>query len=105
MMSESEKAWKTVGERFDNLGSMFREHYQAQGTDGSDVPSEGDVREAVRVLGESIESALGAFGDSVTDPEVQNEARRTAGAFFDALGTTFSELGAEITKDHEGDSS
>jgi predicted HAD superfamily phosphohydrolase len=98
-MSQSEEAWNDVGEQFRKLGSMFKHHYEAQEHDeGTEVVSEGEVRDAVRTLGESIRTAYVTVGDAIKDPEVQEEARQTAGSLFDALGATFSELGDDISK-------
>ncbi len=106
-MSQSDEAWNDVGEQFKKLGSMFKHHYEAQERDeGTEVVSEGEVRDAVRSLGESIRTAFATVGDAVTDPEVQEEARQTAASLFDALGATFSELGDDISKWRErGESS
>ena len=99
-MSQADEAWNEVGEQFKKLGSMFKQHFE---TEPEPSVSEDEVKEAVHTLGESIKTAFSAFGDAVTDPELQEEARQTAGSFFDALGTTFSEVGAEISERREQD--
>lgn len=105
-MSRSEEAWEDVGDQFQKLGSMFRAHFESQESEeATDFMSDDEVTEAVHSFGESIKTAFGAVADAVTDPDVQTEARQTAGSLFEALGTTFSELGAEIAKKRErGDS-
>ncbi len=50
------------------------------------------------MLGESIRTAFATVGDAIKDPKVQKEARQAAASFFDALGTTFSELGDDISR-------
>ena len=40
----------------------------------------------------------------IADQEIRTEARQTAGSFFDALGATFAELGADIAKQRDQDS-
>lgn len=96
-MNQSGKAWNHVGEQFEKLGTMFQDHYHARSGDGEDVLNQHDVEEAVRILGESLKTAFRAFGDAVADPELQEEARRTAGSFFEALAETFSDLGHEVS--------
>jgi hypothetical protein len=102
-MSQSAEAWNQVGEQFEKLGTMFQDHYQARSAKGEDVASRQDIEEAVHVLGESLKTAFGAFGDAVADPDLQDEARRTAGSIFEAFAATFSDLGAEVSGRAEGD--
>ena len=98
-MGRSDEAWEDVGEQFRKLGSMFRDHFEARGAgEDADADSEGDVNEAVRSFTENLQTAFSAVVDTVTDPDVHDEARQTAGSFFEALGTTFSDLGADMRK-------
>ena len=97
-MSRQDEAWNDVCEQFDKLGSMFKSHYEAQGgTGGAESISEDEVIDAVRTLGESIKTVFATVGDAFNDPEVQEEAKQTAGSLFDALAATFSELGDDIS--------
>ena len=97
-MSQSDEAWNEVGEQFKKLGSTFKHHYQAHDdSQKSVVPSDSDVKDALATLGESVKQAFGAVGDTLSDPEIKEETRQTAGMFFDALGTTFSEFGDDIS--------
>jgi hypothetical protein len=103
-MGQSDEAWNDVGEQLKALGMMFKSHYQAyEGEDITEVVSEDEVKDALRTLGESAKAAFGTIGDAFTDPEIREEARQTAGSFFDALGVTFSELGADISTRRESD--
>ena len=105
-MGQSEEAWNEVGEQFKNLGSMLKVHYLAQeGGDRIEVVSDDEVKDALRTLGESLKAAFATVGDAVADPEVRDEARQTAGSFFDALGATFSDLGHDLSKRGEGQDS
>lgn len=98
-MSQSDESWNDVGERFKKLGSMFKQHYEAQDAEGtSEAVSDEEVKEAFATLGESIKTAFATVGDAVKDPEVQDEAKQTAKSFFDAIGATFTELGDEFNK-------
>lgn len=101
-MVQSEEAWNEVGEQFKSLGSMFKVHYLAQQNgDRIDVLSDDEVKDALRILGESLKAAFATVGDAFVDPEVRDEARQTAGSVFDALGATFSNLGHDISKRSE----
>ena len=98
-MSQSEEAWNEVGEHFKSLGSMFKVLYQAQDEgDRIEVVTDDEVKDALRTLGESMKAAFATVGDTITDLEIRDEARQTAGSFFDALGATFSDLGEDISK-------
>jgi hypothetical protein len=98
-MSQSDEAWNDVGEQLKTLGSMFKDHYQAyEGEHITEVVSEDEVKDALRTLGESARAAFGTIGEAFADSEIRDEARQTAGLFFDALGVTFSDLGHDISK-------
>ena len=98
-MTQSDETWNEVSEGFKKLGSMFKQHYESQGTDeASEAVSDDEVQDAVRTIGEGLKTAFTTFGDAVKDPEVQDEVKQTAKSFFDALGASFAELGDEISK-------
>jgi hypothetical protein len=98
-MSQSDQAWSKVAGQLGTVGSLFKYHYQAQGSDARPEPaSQEEVKDALRVLGESAVAALGTVGDVVKDPEVKVEVREAAGLFLDALGLSISELGADLSK-------
>ena len=104
-MSQSDEAWSEVGEQLRTLGSMFKSHYQNhEGEISVDVVSDDEVKEALRTLGDSVKTAFASIGDAIADREIRTEARQTAGSFFDALGATFSELGSDISKQHDQES-
>jgi hypothetical protein len=98
-MGQSEEAWNEVGEQFKSLGSMLKVHYQTyEGEDITEVVSDDEVKDALHTLGESVKAAFASIGDAFADAEIRDEARQTAGSFFDALGATFSEIGYDISK-------
>jgi hypothetical protein len=103
-MGQSEEAWNEVGEQFKSLGSMLKVHYQTyEGEDITEVVSDDEVKDALRTLGENVKAALASIGDAFADTEIRDEARQTAGSFFDALGATFSDLGHDISKRAESE--
>jgi len=104
-MGQSDEAWNDVGEQLRTLGSMFKDHYQShEGEIRVDVVSDDEVKDALRTLGDSVKTAFASIGDAIADQELRTEARQTAGSFFDALGATFSELGADITRQRDQES-
>jgi len=97
-MGQSDEAWNDVGEQLKKLGFMFKSHYQEyEGEDFTEVVSDAEVKDALRTLGESVKAAFATVGDAFADPEIRDEAKQTAGSFFDALGATFSDLGHDIS--------
>lgn len=96
-MGRTEDAWNEVGEQFKKLGAMFKDHYESQAGEAETI-TEDDIEDVVQKLGVSIKAAFGTVGEAVKDQEIHEETRHTAGSLFGAIGTTFSELGAEISK-------
>lgn len=97
-MSRSDEAWNEVGDQFKRLGSTFKHLYETRDVDQqSDPPSDDEVKDALRTLGESVSHAFATVGDAFNDPEVKEETRQAAGLFFDALGATFSGVGDDIS--------
>lgn len=97
-MSQSDQAWKEVAEQLGKVGSMLKSHYRAQETDSRpEPPSQTEVKDTLRILGESATAALGTIGDALKDPAVGVEVRETAGLFFDALGRSISEIGSDLS--------
>ena len=97
-MSQSHQAWREVAVQLRTVGSVFKSHYRAQETDSRpEPPSQEELKDTLRSLGESATAALGTIGDVLKDPAVGVEVRETAGLFFDALGRSLSELGAGLS--------
>jgi hypothetical protein len=98
-MSQPDQAWSEVAEQLRTIGSMLKCHYQAQESDARPEPaSQEEVKDALRVLGESAVAALGTVGDAVKDLEVKVEVREATGLFLDALGLSVSGLGVDLSK-------
>lgn len=98
-MNQSNEAWTDVVEQVKKLGSAVKDHYQTQERDTeTEALPEDEVRDALLAIGEIVKAAFATVGDAIKDPEIQEEAKQTAGSFFDALGTTFSELGDDISQ-------
>lgn len=99
-MSSTEEAWGEVAEHLRTLGTMLVER-TAEGVDVSEpsdaVPSNDEVREAVRVISDRASATLAALTEGIRDPEVRTEAELTTSAFLTAVGVSFSELGAQLT--------
>jgi gas vesicle protein len=91
IMAKMDDAWKDVAEQLGALGSLFEENAEKQGTDE-------ELEDAVSKFKQSLQKAAGTAGDTVKDPELKERARKSAESVLDAIGTTFSEVGEEISK-------
>ena len=97
-MSHTDDAWTEVAVQLRTLGVTIKSHYDEQASlDPVESVSPEEVKDALSTLGESLSTAFDAVGAAFRDPEVTKEAKDTAAAFFDALGVSFSEIGAEIS--------
>ncbi len=96
-MGHTDEAWNEVGEQFKSLGLSLKRLYESAGEPkAEDPPSDEEMKDAFKTIGDGITHAFSAVGDAVGDPEIRAETRQTAASFFDALGTTFSEVGEDI---------
>jgi hypothetical protein len=102
-MSQTDEAWSEVAEQLRALGTTIKNHYDAQaGHMPEDAVSQEEVKDALKTLGDSLTTAVGAAGVAFRDPEVTKEVKETAASFFGALGATFSEMGAGIAATRTG---
>lgn len=93
-----EDQWREVGDDAKRLGETFRRHYA-----GEDGPGPGDdLKDAARSLGRGLERFFGALGDTIKDPEMKEQARRTGSSFLGALSSTFSQVGEDIGDAFDG---
>lgn len=98
-MRQSDEAWRDVGDQFKQLGSMFKRNYDMhENPTGPRTPSDDEVKEALRTLGEGVRQAFSTVGDAFNDPEIKDESKQAIGLFFDALSATFSDLGADFSR-------
>jgi hypothetical protein len=92
-MADSKDAWERAGESFERLGAQLREHYRRAGEDHGGA---GEVDDALRRLGDALDAAVKAVGETVRDPEFQETARGAAKALGEALTATFEQVGAQV---------
>lgn len=93
--------WDDVAARWSRIAEGIREHYR-QVADG-EGPSEGEVKDALRTLGDAGRRMIDSVGDVLRDPDVREQVRGAAAAFVNALGDTFSELGEELRRTRNDD--
>lgn len=97
-MSHTDEAWTEVSVQLRTLGVTIKNHYDEQASlDRDESVSPEEVKDALSTLGESLSTAFDAVGAAFRDPEVTREVKDTAASFFDALGVSFSEIGAGMS--------
>jgi hypothetical protein len=93
--------WDDVAARWAKIADGIREHYRE--VSGGEGPSEGEVKDALRTLGDAGRRMVDSVGDALRDPQVREQVRSAAAAFVNALGDTFSDLGDELRRTREDD--
>ena len=89
-MSDAKTAWDEVGDRFADLGKHIKDRYEARVAFAEEDKAKLD--DAMKKLGDALETAFGALGDTMRDPDIRVQLKDTAGAMGTALTTTFREL-------------
>ncbi len=93
-MGDVESAWKEVGEKFQELGYKFRDHYrklEAERTDGEGTTEESE--KAFKKVTDELDTAFSSVGNAFRDAEVKDDAKTAANSLLSAFGATFQEIG------------
>ena len=81
-MGTTDEAWNEVGEQFKSLGSSLKRLYEsAAESKPEEPPSDAELKEALRTIGDGITHAFSAISDAVSDPDIRQETRQTASSF------------------------
>lgn len=92
-MTDSKSAWDEVADRFTGLGLKLKMHMEQNLGDEA-----GDLQDALRNLGTTIEQAVNALGNAARDDAVKEDAKAAARSMGDALAATFQEAGEALQK-------
>lgn len=98
-MGLPEDAWGEVARHLRTLGSGLMARADEAGEDegcSDPVPSDDELKDAVRVVGERASTAFGSLVDRIREPEFRAEAEETASALLRAVGASLNELGSQI---------
>ncbi len=82
-----------AGEEFDYLKDRFRASYREGAADG---PSRDELIEAFRTLGEAISHTVAGAGNTLKDPAVKQQVKKTAVSVFSTISTILLEWGSEL---------
>jgi ElaB/YqjD/DUF883 family membrane-anchored ribosome-binding protein len=102
-MTDNKAEWNEVGERFSAIRSKLEKHFEqpGEGEAPGEPPAPGaadEVRDALRSLGDALESTMNALGSAARDPEITGEVRSAGQSLVNALNSTFSGVGDEIRR-------
>ena len=91
-MAQARQSWDEVGEILEALGLKLKMHAEA-----ARAELDGDkLDEALREIGARTKRAFETLEGAVRDPAIQEDVRRAASAFSDAVSNTFAEVTAQL---------
>jgi len=93
-MADVKEKWDEVGNRFAALGQRVKDQFDARSAFGEEEKAE--VESALRRLGDALDNAFNAIGDTMRDPGIRDELKGIAVAMGEAMSTTFREVADEI---------
>ena len=88
--------WETVALEFAELKSMLSDSYTSVTNNGG--PSEDEIKYAFAVLAGAASQVVESASNSMKDPEVREQIKDVVSSLATAVGTTMTELGAELAK-------
>jgi len=98
-MGDVESAWKEVGEKFQELGYKFRDHYRKLETERADTGETTEESEqAFKKVADELDTAFASVGNAFRDAEVKDDAKAAANSLLSAFGATFQEVGDALQR-------
>jgi hypothetical protein len=95
MADSAKDAWTNVGERFSSWGRRVADQYKEMG--GPETPQEKrKLEEAAREVGDQLNRAFTALGDTLRDEQAKQDLRDAVGAIGDAVTATVNEAQTAI---------
>ncbi len=91
--------WETVSSEFGTLGDRLKSTYRRVATDRG--PTEEEIKGAFATLIGAWDQVAESVSSALRDAETREHLKRAASSFASALGTTITDLGAEIKKSKE----
>ncbi|MGQ0849025.1 MAG: hypothetical protein ACT4OP_07910 [Actinomycetota bacterium] len=88
--------WERLSDQFSALRKRLADTYRQQA--GPEGPSEGEVKDAFSTLGKAWDRLADAVGAAARDQQIRHNVKQAATTFFEAVGSAFSELGAELRR-------
>lgn len=91
MENSAKDAWTNVGERFSSWGRRLADQYKEAGATETPQESQRKLEEAARELGDQLNRAFTALGDTLRDEQAKRDLRDAVGAIGDAVAATVNE--------------
>lgn len=92
---ENGPGWREAGEELDDLRETFRSSYQEGAGEG---PSREDVIGALRTLGEAITHIAAGAGNTLKDPQVKQQVKKTTSSAVSAISGILLEWSADLRR-------
>lgn len=95
MTDSAKDAWTDVGERFSSWGRRVADRYKET---GGETPQDAQhkLEEAAREVGDQLNRAFTALGETLRDDQAKRDLRAAVGAIGDAVAATVNEAGTAI---------
>jgi hypothetical protein len=95
MTDSAQDAWTNVGERFSSWGRRVADRYKET---GSEAPQDTQrkLEEAAREVGDQLNRAFTALGETLRDDQAKQDLRDAVGAIGDAVAATVNTAGTAI---------
>ena len=90
---ENGPGWREAGEELNDLRDTFRSSYQEGAAEG---PSREDVISAFRTLGEAITNIASGAGNTLKDPQVKQQVKKTTSSAVSAISGILLEWSADL---------
>ncbi len=104
-MTEIRDTWRDVAAKAEAIGLKLRLHLEQEDQAGNEVPADepaGGTRAAIDELGAKLKDAIEAFGAAAKDPGVRSDVADMGSLLKDALVTTFSAVGNDVSEAARG---
>lgn len=105
-MTEIRDTWRDVAAKAEAIGLKLRLHLEQEDQAGSaepaGEPASGGTRAAIDELGAKLKDAIEAFGAAAKDPAVRSDVVDMGSLLKDALVTTFSAVGNDVSEAARG---
>jgi hypothetical protein len=95
MADSTKDAWNQVGERFSSWGRRVADRYKETGGEPPQ-DTQRKLEEAAREVGEQLNRAFTALGETLRDERAKQDLRDAVGAIGDAVAATVNEAGTAI---------
>jgi hypothetical protein len=95
-MSDSKAKWDEVGDRFSELGSRFKDRYDANASFGK-VQAE-QMNDALHQIVDALDAGFTALGDSLRDPGMRDDLKQAGNSIGDAISASLNDVAAQIKR-------